>query len=263
MFNPSDPVRFQISCNVRKLARALRDAASRRGFALERSPEPLPALILANSTPIYRDLPGVARELFENKRENLRLAIEAVDGVLIRPGEIFSLWSLVGNPSEERGFKPGLVIRSGTAAIGVGGGLCQLSNAIHWLALHSELAVTERHRHSFDIFPDDSRTIPFGTGATIAYNYKDLRFFNPGKLSFQLRFELRDDCLKAELRRSSEPEYRFSVEARDERFVKTPDGIFRSNAIWRIKSASGGRRVSSEHLFSNHCRCQYGEEGIR
>ena len=46
----------------------------------------------------------------------------------------------------------------------IGGGLCQLSNLIFWMTLHTPLTVTERYRHSHDVFPDANRTQPFGSG---------------------------------------------------------------------------------------------------
>ena len=45
-----------------------------------------------------------------------------------------------------------------------GGGLCQLSNLIYWMTLHTPLTITERYRHSYDVFPDSNRTQPFGSG---------------------------------------------------------------------------------------------------
>lgn len=78
----------------------------------------------------------------------------------------------------------------GTFHRGVGGGLCQLSNLIYWMTLHTDLTVTERYRHSYDVFPDENRTQPFGSGATCVYNYRDLmvenRTVRPLQLSLQL-----------------------------------------------------------------------------
>ena len=47
----------------------------------------------------------------------------------------------------------------------MGGGLCQLANLLYWMALHTPLAVVERHHHSFDPFPDENRTLPSGRAA--------------------------------------------------------------------------------------------------
>lgn len=55
----------------------------------------------------------------------------------------------------------------GVARSGIGGGISQISNLIHWLVLHSELQLVERANHSFDPFADDSRVLPFGSGAAV------------------------------------------------------------------------------------------------
>lgn len=64
-----------------------------------------------------------------------------------------------------------MVLINGKMKADYGGGLCQLSNFIYWMTLHSELTIVERSRHQYDVFPDSNRTIPFGSGATIAYNF--------------------------------------------------------------------------------------------
>lgn len=123
--------------------------------------------------------------LQENKVRSLRMAVRCLQDVCILPGETFSFWKLVGRPTEERGFAVGMELSAGRPQEGVGGGLRQLSNLIFWLALHSSLQVAERHHHSFDPFPDDGRVLPFGSGATVMYRYKDLRLFNPTASTFR------------------------------------------------------------------------------
>ena len=92
--------------------------------------------------------------LQENKIINLKLAAPRIHGILIRPGEVFSYWKLIGNPSRRKGYVDGMILRNGTFAAGTGGGLCQLSNLIFWMTLHTPLTVIERHRHGYDVFPD-------------------------------------------------------------------------------------------------------------
>jgi hypothetical protein len=79
---------------------------------------------------------------------NLRLAVPRVDGTVIPPGKRFSFWRAIGPTSTRKGYAEGLVLWKGEARAGVGGGLCQLSNHLHWMALHSPLVVAERH-HRF------------------------------------------------------------------------------------------------------------------
>ncbi|MCK9911052.1 VanW family protein, partial [Microbacteriaceae bacterium K1510] len=88
---------------------------------------------------------------------------------------------------------------------GVGGGLCQLSNLIYWMTLHTPLTVTERYRHSYDVFPDAERTLPFGSGATCYYNYLDLQISNLTEQPFQLQIALTESHLAGEWRANLPP----------------------------------------------------------
>lgn len=73
-----------------------------------------------------------------------------------------------------------------------------MANLIYWMTLHSPLEVKERWRHSFDIFPDSERTLPFGSGATLSYNYIDLQIKNTTNQPFVLHLWIEDDLLKGE-----------------------------------------------------------------
>ncbi len=216
----------------------------------------MPFPIIEHETPIFRNLSGVDPVLFENKRTNLRLAVEKIQNVVIQPGETFSFWHLVGSPTSRKGYREGMVISAGKASKGVGGGLCQLSNALFWLVLHSDMTVTERHRHSFDLFPDDARFIPFGTGATVVFNFKDLRFKNETNASYQFNFSLSDSHLRAQLLGSSQPPHHVRIIEREHKFTDTKEGLFRSNAIFK-QILHNGQTIKESLLFQNYCKCQY------
>lgn len=257
MLSPNNPVRFYISYKCRKHIRSINDRINYASFSRTHSHEALPVLVKKESSPNYRNFKGISQHLFINKLTNLHLAIEKINGVVIKPGETFSFWNLVGNPSRENGFLSGLVIERGLPREGIGGGLCQLTNLIHWLALHSELKVTERHRHSFDIFPDDFRTVPFGTGATIVYNYKDLRLFNCTDQPYQLLFDLTDDHLTGELRAVHKPTKHYEIIERDHSFIQQKDGLYRKNSIYRKKTDLKTGNPTETLLFHNFCLCRY------
>ena len=71
--------------------------------------------------------------------------------------------------------------------VGIGRGICQSSNLIHWLALHLPLTIHERHHHSFEPFPDDGRILLFASGATAFYNYLDFQLTNNTEWTFQIK----------------------------------------------------------------------------
>ncbi|MFO1463990.1 MAG: VanW family protein [bacterium] len=252
-----DAWRRALSCAARRRIRSLQDLLQRRRFANERSREDLPCLILEHRLPLFRNFPGIDRRLFENKRRNLELAAAQLDGVILAPGKVFSLWRRVGPPTARRGYLEGLVLDRGRPARGVGGGLCQMANALFWLALHSELQVLERHHHSVDLFPDDHRKVPFGTGATIVYNFKDLRFRNGSPRRYQFRVKVEERELVASLRCDAAPPHAFQIREEGHRFLEAEDGLYRRNSIVRETRDPSGQLVSVRPLFENFSKCQY------
>jgi vancomycin resistance protein VanW len=245
----------------RRITKRAQDARARYRYAVVRSATDLPWLISAHASILERDLQGVDPQLQRNKVQNLRLAAGRIDGVIMSPGETFSFWRLVGRATGRAGYTDGLVLRDGAASSGVGGGLCQISNMLHWLALHSDLTVTERHRHSFDPFPDSERRVPFGTGATLLDGIFDLKVTNATTHDHQFRLRLTDTELVGELRAAERPTVRYEVVERDHRFVREDGQVFRDNRIVRlghpIDAGPGADPVSEVELFANHCRVGY------
>jgi vancomycin resistance protein VanW len=127
----------------------------------------------------------------ENKRHNLLQASARINQVVIGPGEIFSFWALVGEPSRRKGYLEGRTLVRGVLQAEVGGGVCQLSGLIYHLALQSGLKILERYPHSVDIYTDETRFAPLGSDATVVYGYKDLRVVNTllQPICFNIRVE--------------------------------------------------------------------------
>ncbi len=161
--------------------------------------ERLPYRYIKHTSKLIRRLGDSDLALQRNKVVNLRLAVDCMNGVSIGPGEYFSFCRLVGRPSARRGFVEGMELSFGEARSGIGGGICQLSNLIHWMVSAFPLRVVERANHSFDPFPDEGRILPFGSGAAIFYNFIDLVLHNPTADTFQLRFHIAAHQLEGEL----------------------------------------------------------------
>ena len=125
-------------------------------------------------------------ETFDNKVFNLTLASEKIGKYVVMPGQVFSFWNIIGNPDKQ--FKKGRSIINCKLSEESGGGLCQVSGIIYYVALLSGLEILERHNHSMDIYTDETRFTPLGTDATVVYGYKDLRLRN--NLGFPIRFDI-------------------------------------------------------------------------
>ncbi|MFL0247235.1 VanW family protein [Candidatus Clostridium stratigraminis] len=220
--------------------------------------ERYPYVIFEHRTPLIRKLKDVDMYLQYNKITNLRLAVEKLNGIIIKSGETFSYWNIVGKPTYKKGYLDGLVLcADGTFKAGVGGGLCQLSNLIYWMTLHTDLIVTERHRHSHDIFPDVSRTQPFGTGATCSYSSLDLQIHNNTDKEFQLVVYLTDESLVGEWRSSETSFHEYEVYEKEHSI--TPGvfgGYIRNNVIYR-KCYDNIGFIKDEYITENHAYMTY------
>lgn len=227
-------------------------------WARERRRDSLPYLQASHKTPLLRHLRGEDMELQRNKVVNLRLAVEKLDGVLLRPGETLSYWRLIGKPSARRGYLPGMVLFLGRIGSDVGGGLCQLSNLIFWMTLHTDLTVVERYRHSHDVFPDAHRSQPFGTGATCAYPHRDLMLRNDTQETYQLRLRVGEKNLEGEWLATAPPLHRFEIQERDARMDQAAwGGYVRHNAIWRRVFDREGNFLEDQPLFTNDAIMMY------
>lgn len=180
--------------------------------------------------------------------------------IVIAPGETFSLWHSIGRVTRLRGYVPGMLLSQGEVIEGTGGGLCQLANLLHWMALHSPLLVSERYHHSFDAFPDSGRTLPFGSGATIFYNYIDLKFYNPTSQPIQICVWTDETHLQGELRTTEPFSYSYKVIERDHRFtyVAHEKKYYRENALYQVRiDRRTGKHVDERLLYRNHSEVKY------
>jgi vancomycin resistance protein VanW len=239
-----------------RVRRWLRWHTSGTRFAATLRPADLPVVLHEHASPLLRRLGESQMWLQHNKVTNLRLATPRLDGLLIRPGETFSFCRSVGRTTRRRGFVEGMQLEDGETVPGVGGGICQLANLLHWMVLHSPLTVSERSTHSEDPFPDQGRTVPWGTGCTIFYNYVDLQVRNDTAATFQFRVRVGTQDLEGELRSDTVPAHTYRVYARGERFLHIGGEYYRMNEIWRDLTDAAGT-TTTELVKTNIARTLY------
>jgi vancomycin resistance protein YoaR len=118
---------------------------------------------------------------------NVQAGANRFNGVLLKPGEVFSFGALLGDVGPQTGYVPELVILGNHEEKQYGGGLCQVSSTAYRAALLAGLPIVERHNHSFAI---SYYTTPYGVpgvDATIYYPQVDFKFKNdtPGYILIQ------------------------------------------------------------------------------
>ncbi|MCS7252618.1 MAG: VanW family protein [Armatimonadota bacterium] len=146
-----------------------------------------------------------------SRAHNIRLAAAALNGKLIRPGEVFSFNEAVGKRSFKRGYRVAPVLVRGEYRDDIGGGVCQVAGTLFNAALSAGLEIVERHRHSRPV-----GYLPAGMDATVDYGRLDLKLRNPypyavyikahsnsGRLTVlilgkqgKLRYEVRSELIK-------------------------------------------------------------------
>ncbi len=219
----------------------------------------LPVEIFTHKTVLRRKLKDVDMWMQENKIINLGIAIRTLDGIVLASGETFSYWRYIGKPTTKKGYVEGMVLHNGHVMTGVGGGLCQLSNLIYWMTLHTPLTVIERWRHGYDVFPDVGRDQPFGSGATCAYPNIDLQIKNNTTQSFQLSLTMDDDYLIGKWLSDKPIEFRYTIVEKDHEFKgEWFGGYSRNNKIFRtVIDRCTNEKVREEFVAENHALTMY------
>ena len=252
------PALYPLAVRYHRVRRRIEWMRSETAYTRTMQAQDLPIRVKRHKSLLLRQLGETEMWMQHNKVTNLKLACAQVDGVLIRPGETFSFNKLVGNATRRKGYVKGMRLSNGQAKPGIGGGICQLANLLHWMVLHSPLTVTQRSTHSFDPFPDNGRVLPWGVGCSIVYNYVDLQFRNDTDQTFQLRVGVGERYLEGEILAERPTSSSYRVFARGERFLRAGTEHFRRNEIWRtVIDRRTGSPVADELIRENVALVKY------
>jgi vancomycin resistance protein VanW len=247
-------VPYRLKIEARRAQRRLVDLPHRRALARERidDPERYPSMLVTHSSKLIRNVQPQWMRLQENKVRNLELACARVDRLLVRPGEVFSFCETVGRTTRHKGYLDGLEMHGGALVGAPGGGLCQLSNLLFWMALQLDLEIVERHRHEEDLFPDDERSVPFGMGATVFHNYIDLRFRNCLDAPLLLRAGVRRPLLHGAFLSDRPKTFEVEIRETEHRFVRRADGsVWRENRVAKRVTYRDGRPALEREIAHN------------
>jgi vancomycin resistance protein YoaR len=108
-----------------------------------------------------------------NRNHNITLAAKAINGVAVRPGEVFSYNETVGPTSKARGYKLSQIFKNGRKLKGYGGGVCQVSSTLYNAVDAAGMQIVERHPHSRKV-----SYVPPGRDAATSYGSSDFKFKN-------------------------------------------------------------------------------------
>jgi vancomycin resistance protein YoaR len=85
------------------------------------------------------------------RKQNIQAASARFHGLLIAPGETFSMGNALGDVSLDNGFAEALIIYGGRTIKGVGGGVCQVSTTLFRTVFFGGYPVEERYSHAYRV----------------------------------------------------------------------------------------------------------------
>jgi vancomycin resistance protein YoaR len=116
--------------------------------------------------------------------QNIVAATEQFHGLLVAPGETFSMGNALGDVSLENGFAEALIIYGGRTIKGVGGGVCQVSTTLFRTVFFSGFPIVERYSHAYRVsYYEKTRSGDVdpqlaGLDATVYFPLVDFKFVN-------------------------------------------------------------------------------------
>lgn len=191
---PKEALIFRAKTAILQLRRALQNlfVSRTKKFSVGDGMREKP-VIAESKTALWTETEPEERFLLAGKIQNLRLVVKKLDGLEIPAGETFSFWKQTGRTSRMKGFVAGRELREGCIIPNVGGGLCQVSNALYDAAMKANFEIVERHAHTQVVAGSLAEQ---GRDATVFWNYVDLRFRSPEPFRIEARLDASDLTLR-------------------------------------------------------------------
>ena len=155
---------------------------------------------------LFKDVLGEAHTnhtAIWNRTTNLKLACEAIDGTIVMPGEVFSFNKVVGERTEEKGYKEAIAyVHGGESKPELGGGVCQVASSIYYSVLLADLKTVQREPHMYLV-----DYVPSGMDATIFWGYLDYKFENTSPYPIKIEASVHDGQVHIVLRGTEWKDY--------------------------------------------------------
>ncbi|HDL4742737.1 TPA: YqeG family HAD IIIA-type phosphatase [Staphylococcus aureus] len=252
------PIFYSMAVKKETVKRHIKNYKSNIKFATYKQDKALPNMVHQYSSYLIKEGKDIDPTLQYNKSFNIGLSASKINKVIIRPGETFSFWNLVGKIDKKRGYRDGRVIVNNKVQAGLGGGLCNLANTLNLLIMHSPLEVTELHTHSDALSPDHGKRVPFGTGTSISYNYVDYRFENTTNQNVQILIWVENNYLNAELRSEKPFDYKYELSEENHHFIKINGKFYRKSKVYKnTVNPSDNKIIDKQLVYDNKSKVMF------
>lgn len=187
-----------------------------------------------------------------NGNHNMKLALQAANGTVLQPGDIFSFNTKTGNTTNgSQGYRKAGAIVGGKLVDEYGGGICQASTTIYGAALRSNMKILTRYNHTWP-----SSYCPIGQDAAVSYGSLDFRFQNTSEYPVYIVAGMSGTTLTVTFYGYQDPSYdEIKVTSQQTGTVAQPADIYREDKslakdkIVRERSGRVGKRASAQRIY--------------
>ena len=143
----------------------------------------------------------------QNRNTNLQIQCDALNGLVLQPGETFSMNGVLGERTEEKGYKPAPAYSGNRLVNDLGGGVCQGTTTLYNCVLLADLEVVFRVCHGVRV-----GYVPLGLDAAVNFLTTDFQFRNNFHFPIQLRAWMEDGYVKMQILGIDEKDYYIKME---------------------------------------------------
>ncbi len=142
----------------------------------------------------------------KNQVKNIQLACDALDGIVLQPGDTFSFNAAVGQRSSANGYKTAPECVGSEKEDMIGGGVCQSAGTLYYSALLADLEIVSRSSHAHPV-----SYLDYGMDASVT-NGADLKFRNNTNYPIQINAEVSGNYVSIQLLGTDQRDYYVKME---------------------------------------------------
>ena len=188
------PGSYGLGYDEKKLAALLEDAAD--GQTVRVTLEPTAPEVMGQEA-YFQDVLGFCQTPHgsnEKRNANLTLACQALNGVVLQPGQTLSYNETLGQRTKEAGYQEAPAYSGTTLVDSLGGGICQVSSTLYLASVYAEMTIVDRRNHGYPV-----SYIPLGMDATVSWGFTDLKIRNDSPLPVKIHAEESDGYVRVSI----------------------------------------------------------------
>ena len=226
-------------------------------YAKEIRKDILPQEVFGTSSLMLNQNSGFDMKYQQNMVFNLKLAAKTLNQVVIKPCETSTIRQRARDADKRERYKDGLNLIDGKIVGSYGGGLCQISNMLFWMYLHTPLEIVERHGHAVESFPSTTESNPCGTDATINEGWLDLKVRNNTNASYQIVIRFDEEFMYGWIYSDKKQEYEYRIYNSDVKYQRKKGKIYQTSVVNCLRTRIATDATEQLELYTNVCEIGY------